>query len=158
MIFFSICFRSGKSYLAIFREQKFNKLIFTSNTAARKIQAQMFILSLKILCKILHPPSPLQQNAEPNDIFLYWFFRIFTVLIFVDQFSLIHFSSLTADLCQKKKKRSISPMNNSNFPGYKIASLAPSIANCFFQVEDSNPWVHIMGLIFGGKIKTQDLF
>lgn len=120
--FFSICFRNGKSHLATFREHTFNRVMFTSNTAAREIQTPMFISSFKI--KILHKiPFLLQQYL------LYSFFVILTVFIFVDWYSLIHFNSLVADLSLKKNqknkntlktnqtqnnKKSIFPMTNSN--------------------------------------------
>lgn len=105
-------------------------------------------LKQRFLYKIFHPSLPLQWSAKSKSILISSFFGVFTVLIFVNQFSLIHFSSLVADLSLKKEK--VFPLwIIQTFAGYKNASLALSTANCFFQVADSNPWVCITGLTSG---------
>ena len=114
-----------------------------------KFQPKCSYCSLKqrFLYQFFHPSLPLQWSAESKGIFICSFFGVFTVLIFVDQFNLTHFSSLVADLSLKKK---VFPFwIIQTFAGYKNASLALSTANCFFQVADSNPWVCIMGLTSG---------
>ena len=91
-----------------------------------KFQPKRSYCSLKqrFLYKIFHPSLPLQWSAESKSILLSSFFGVFTVLIFVDQFSLIHFRSLVADLSLKKKVFPLWIIQTS--AGYKNASLALS--------------------------------